>query len=80
MFDFLHVYSAGRECEVLVIIEFCPHGNLLEFLRNRRDIFQATWAPATEKPDESFSTTDLVITAFQVARAMEFLATRRVSY
>lgn len=50
---------------------------MLEFLRKRRDLFEAEWAPATEKADERFSTTDLVITAFQVSRAMEFLASRR---
>ena len=70
-------FLLGRECDLLVIIEYCPHGNLLEFLRKRRDLFEANWAPATEKADERFSTTDLVITSFQVARAMDFLASRR---
>ncbi|KAK3700365.1 hypothetical protein QZH41_019735 [Actinostola sp. cb2023] len=77
--NLLGACTKGREWDILVIIEYCPHGNLHDFLRKQRDLFEPNWAPATEKPDELFTTTDLVITAFQVARAMEFLATRRVT-
>ena len=62
-----------------VIIEYCPHGNLLDFLRKRREIFEATWTTPTEHADETFTTIDLYICALQVARAMEFLTSRRVS-
>ena len=62
-----------------MIIEYCPHGNLLDFLRKRREIFEATWTTPTEHADETFTTIDLYICALQVARAMEFLASRRVS-
>ncbi|EDO47097.1 predicted protein, partial [Nematostella vectensis] len=75
--NLLGACTKGRECDLLVIIEYCPHGNLLNFLRKRRDVFEATWSPPTEKPDETFTLTDLVITSFQVSRAMQFLASRR---
>lgn len=67
------------ERDLWVIIEYCPHGNLLDFLRKRRDIFEATWTTPTEHADVTFTTIDLYICALQVARAMEFLASRRVS-
>lgn len=72
-------FSSGRERDVWVIIEYCPHGNLLDFLRKRREIFEAKWTTPTEHADETFTTIDLYICALQVARAMEFLASRRVS-
>lgn len=51
---------------------------MLLFLRNRRELYDPTWLPPTEDPDKQFSMTDLVSAAFQVARAMEFLASRKV--
>lgn len=73
------IFASGRECNLWVIIEYCPHGNLLDFLRKRRELFEPNWTAASRNPDTQFSTTDLVISAFQVARAMEFLASRKVS-
>ena len=66
------------ERDLWIIIEYCPHGNLLEFLRKRRDIFEATWTTPTEHADVTFTTIDLYICALQAARAMDFLASRRV--
>lgn len=71
-------FSLGLERDLWIIIEYCEHGNLLEFLRKRRDIFTATWTAPTEHADVTFTTIDLYICALQVARAMEFLASRRV--
>jgi len=51
---------------------------MLQFLRNKREIYNPTWLPPTEDPDKQFSITDVVSAAFQVARAMEFLASRKV--
>ena len=51
---------------------------MLQFLRNKREMYNPTWLPPTEDPDKEFSMTDVVSAAFQVARAMEFLASRKV--
>jgi len=75
--NLLGACTKGRERDLWVIIEYCPHGNLLDFLRKRREIFEATWTTPTEHADETFTTIDLYICALQVARAMEFLASRR---
>lgn len=72
-------YFAGRYCDVCVVIEYCPYGNMLLFLRNKRDMYDPIWLPPSENPDKQFSMTDVVSAAFQVARAMEFLASRKVS-
>ena len=41
-------------------------------------MYNPIWLPPTEDPDKQFSMTDVVSAAFQVARAMEFLASRKV--
>ena len=68
----------GRYSDICVVIEYCPHGNMLQFLRKKREMYDPIWLPPTEDPDKQFSMTDVVSAAFQVARAMEFLASRKV--
>ena len=77
---FFLIYDCiGRECELWVIIEYCSNGNLLQFLRNRRDIYETEWKAVSKDPNQQLTMTDLVIAAYQVARGMEFLASRMVS-
>ncbi|KAJ7388513.1 hypothetical protein OS493_037133 [Desmophyllum pertusum] len=39
--NLLGACTKGRERDVWILIEYCPHGNLLDFLRKRREIFEA---------------------------------------
>ena len=71
--------TKGKESELWVLMEFCPHGNLLDFLRNRRDIFDPKWTVISKDPNSQWTIIDLVNSAYQVARGMEFLSSRRVS-
>jgi serine/threonine protein kinase len=61
-------------------MEYCPYGNMSEFLRNRREIYEPDWLQLTEDHDSKLSITDLVETASQIASGMEFLASRKVFY
>ena len=72
-------FNVGRESELWVIIEYCSNGNLLQFLRNRRDIYETEWKGVSKDPNVQLTMTDLVVVAYQVARGMEFLASRLVS-
>ncbi|CAB4006860.1 vascular endothelial growth factor receptor 2-like, partial [Paramuricea clavata] len=74
--NLLGACTKGRESELWVIIEFCSNGNLLQFLRNRRDIYETEWKGVSKDPNFQLTMTDLVIAAYQVARGMEFLASR----
>jgi len=62
-----------------VIVEFAPHGNLRDFLRKHRP--SSGYEPAIGycKDKNTLTQKDLVSFAYQVARGMEYLASRRVS-
>ena len=63
---------------LLIIMEFAPHGNLSKFLRKKRDIYEPTWETTTNNPDVELTISNLVVYAYQIARGMEFLASKKV--
>lgn len=66
---------------LFVIVEFAPHGNLRDFLRQHRPSSGYEPAIGTNVKDRNTLTQkDLVSFAYQVARGMEYLASRRVSF
>ncbi|KAJ7377511.1 hypothetical protein OS493_028494 [Desmophyllum pertusum] len=62
---------------LLIIMEFAPHGNLLKFLRSKRDIYEPTWVTTTNNPEVELTIANLVVCAYQISRGMEFLASRK---
>ncbi|XP_012261090.2 fibroblast growth factor receptor homolog 1-like isoform X2 [Athalia rosae] len=61
-----------------VVVEFAPHGNLRDFLREHRPSsgYEPTIGQET-KERKTLTQKDLVSFAYQVARGMEYLASRR---
>ncbi|XP_047365470.1 fibroblast growth factor receptor homolog 1-like isoform X3 [Vespa velutina] len=62
-----------------VVVEFAPHGNLRDFLRDHRPS-SSGYEPTIgqeEKERKTLTQKDLVSFAYQVARGMEYLASRR---
>uniref|UniRef100_A0A672J3P1 receptor protein-tyrosine kinase n=1 Tax=Salarias fasciatus TaxID=181472 RepID=A0A672J3P1_SALFA len=71
---------------LMVIVEYCRFGNLSTFLKNKRDVFvhnRVSSSQLARKPPEMSSLNsllfpeDLISFSFQVARGMEFLASRK---
>jgi serine/threonine protein kinase len=63
-----------------VVVEYSPHGNLRDFLRQHRPSSGYEPAIGTDlKEKKTLTQKDLVSFAYQVARGMEYLASRRVS-
>ncbi|XP_073959713.1 fibroblast growth factor receptor homolog 1-like isoform X2 [Choristoneura fumiferana] len=61
-----------------VIVEYAPNGNLREFLRNHRPGGNRYECPTDDLKDRNTLTQkDLVSFSYQVARGMEYLASRR---
>ena len=59
----------------LIILEYCLHGNLREFLREKRNIYEPEWM---EMDNIRFSITDVANFALHIAKGMEFLISRKV--
>lgn len=65
----------SQDGPLYVIVEFAPHGNLRDFLRKHRPS-SYTDAPS-EKEKQALTQKDLVSFAFQIARGMQYLASRK---
>ncbi|ENN77792.1 hypothetical protein YQE_05762, partial [Dendroctonus ponderosae] len=62
-----------------VVVEYAPFGNLKDFLREHRPAAGYEIAFGTEpKEKEALTQKDLVSFAYQVARGMEYLSSRRL--
>lgn len=61
-----------------VIVEFAAKGNLREYLRVRRPPGMEYCYNPDQVPVEHMSVKDLVSCAYQVARGMEYLASKKV--
>ena len=62
---------------LLMIVEYAPHGNLREYLRDRRP--QKPDMPPPPHADEVLSLRDFISFSYQVARGMEYLSSMKVA-
>ena len=62
-----------------VILECCPHGDLLNFVKARRESFRPEWYKNDKDMEKEFTYIDLLMICHQVARGMQFLQSRKVS-
>jgi len=62
------------------IMEYCPHGNLVDFLRPRREIFVNQWTKDTDDLTEVYSLYDATRAALDIAKGMQFLSQKKVSF
>lgn len=62
-----------------VIVEFAPHGNLRDFLRKHRPTSGYEQTALIDAEKKNLTQKDLISYAYQVARGMDYLASRRVN-
>lgn len=61
-----------------MILEYCPYGDLLTFMRERREMFDDRWSKTEETMDEELTYVDLSVICCQIAKGMEFLQSKHV--
>ncbi len=62
-----------------VVVEYASQGNLREYLRARRPIGLEYWSGSRQVSLGSVEMMELVSAAYQVARGMAYLASKKVS-
>nr|AAS79436.1 vascular endothelial growth factor receptor [Podocoryna carnea] len=63
--------------KLYVILECCPRGNLLTFLRGKRETFQPVWTKYDTDMENEFTYIDLLMIVIQVAKRMDFLQSQK---
>ena len=61
-------------------MEYCPHGDLLNFLQKRRDAFVPQWSKIEMNMEVEVTFIDLANAVFQITRGMEFLESKQVDF
>lgn len=69
--------ACTRGGKLCVVLEYCPHGSLLNFLRDRRDVFQPLWFKSEPDMSNELTNIDLTMIAYQIAKGLDFLASKR---
>ena len=59
---------------LLLIVEFCPYGNLRDFLRSNRPSL------IDDKKAQLLTFRDLLSIAYQITRGMSYLSSKKVKY
>ena len=60
-------------------MEYCRNGNLREFLKSNRDLFNFEKESLVQDLSEGFGQKNLMYFAWQVAKGMAFLTSRKVT-
>ena len=75
------MFSAlGKSSELCIIMEYCPNGNLREFLQNGRCRFDVANDSLISDLSEGFGKKNLICLAWQIAKGMAFLISRKVIF
>lgn len=67
-----------KESKLHGILEFCPYGNLREFLQSKRNLYEPTWVKTNYDEDEVLTLANQVTIAQNICEGMQFLASQKV--
>ena len=67
-----------QQGSLYVIVEFANHGNLRDYLRDKR-VSSGYERPIGQAPKDGISEKDLISFSYQVTRGMEYLASKKVN-
>ncbi|CAB4030749.1 partial, partial [Paramuricea clavata] len=76
--NILGACTKGKSSNLWIIMEYCPHGNLREFLQSSRNIYNVDEEALIPDPDQAIGPKTLLYFAWQITKGMTFLISRKV--
>ncbi|XP_028411423.1 fibroblast growth factor receptor 4-like [Dendronephthya gigantea] len=76
--NILGACTKGKSSNLWIILEYCPHGNLKELLRQSRDRYRLEEDLLVKDLSQNFGPKNLMCFALQIAKGMEFLVSRKI--
>ncbi|XP_028411444.1 fibroblast growth factor receptor 3-like [Dendronephthya gigantea] len=76
--NILGACTKGRSSNLWIIMEYCPNGNLREFLRQNRDKYSLEVDWLVDDLSQGFGPKNLMYFALQIAKGMAFLISRKI--
>lgn len=77
--NLLGACTTGNVGKLCIILEYCRDGDVSTFLRSKRDVFEATWTTYESGLEYNCTHLDLANIAYQIARGMDFLSSKKAS-
>ena len=68
-----------KTLSLCIMMEYCPYGDLQNFLRSKRDIFKEVWFKNEKDMVNELTYIDLAIFCFQIAKGMDYITSKHVS-
>ncbi|XP_046852604.1 fibroblast growth factor receptor 1-like isoform X2 [Xenia sp. Carnegie-2017] len=76
--NILGACTKGKTTSLWIIMEFCEHGNLRQFLRDSRDRYNKDEEFLMNDLSLDFGPKNLIQLAYQITKGMEFLVSRKI--
>jgi len=70
--------ACTRNESLFAIIEYCPHGDLKNFLKSKRSCYSGEWATTLYEQTDHLTLGDLSSIAYQIAKGMAFLHSKKL--
>lgn len=70
--------ACTRNESLFAIIEYCPYGDLKNFLKSKRSCYSGEWTTTLYEQTDHLTLGDLSSIAYQIAKGMAFLHSKKV--
>ncbi|XP_028407243.1 fibroblast growth factor receptor 2-like [Dendronephthya gigantea] len=76
--NILGACTKGKSSDLWIIMEYCPYGNLREFLRSSRTIYNMEENSLETDPSQAIGPRNLIHFAWEISKGMDFLISRKI--
>ena len=79
-FNYCILLPIGKTKNLWIIMEYCPNGNLRNFVRSSRRFYNVNEEALIPEPCQTMGPKTLMHFAWQISKGMAFLISRKVSF